>query len=167
MDAKLVIDAIHKRLYNQDNATEIVVHLLEMAAQGFSDITRPKFSFLSTGTTGTGKSIPDTWDIPAPVPGGYVKNGDLKPGDFVYNRVGKPVRVDSIHPQGLRTVYRMTLADLRRMIRLSSGRQITFSVLNPSSAGVKNSFTSLPFTIFSLFTVSPIMEFRISMLARG
>lgn len=115
VDAKLVIDAIHKRLYNQDNATEIVVHLLEMAAQGFSDITRPKFSFLSTGTTGTGKSIPDTWDIPAPVPGGYVKNGDLKPGDFVYNRVGKPVRVDSIHPQGLRTVYRMTLADGRQI----------------------------------------------------
>ena len=115
VDAKLVIDAIHKRLYNQDNATEIVVHLLEMAAQGFSDITRPKFSFLSTGTTGTGKSIPDTWDIPAPVSGGYVKNGDLKPGDFVYNRVGKPVRVDSIHPQGLRTVYRMTLADGRQI----------------------------------------------------
>lgn len=115
VDAKLVIDAIHKRLYNQDNATEIVVHLLEMAAQGFSDITRPKFSFLSTGTTGTGKSIPDTWDIPAPVPGGYVKNGDLKPGDFVYNRVGKPVRVDSIHPQGLRTVYRMTLIDGRQI----------------------------------------------------
>lgn len=115
VDAKLVIDAIHKRLYNQDNATEIVVHLLEMAAQGFSDITRPKFSFLSTGTTGTGKSIPNTWDIPAPVPGGYVKNGDLKPGDFVYNRVGKPVRVDSIHPQGLRTVYRMTLADGRQI----------------------------------------------------
>lgn len=115
VDAKLVIDAIHKRLYNQDNATEIVVHLLEMAAQGFSDITRPKFSFLSTGTTGTGKSIPDTWDIPAPVPGGYVKNGDLKPGDFVYNRVGKPVRVDSIHPQGLRTVYRMILADGRQI----------------------------------------------------
>lgn len=115
VDAKEVIQAIHKRLYNQDNATEIVVHLLEMAAQGFSDITRPKFSFLSTGTTGTGKSIPDTWDIPAPVPGGYVKNGDLKPGDFVYNRVGKPVRVDSIHPQGLRTVYRMTLADGRQI----------------------------------------------------
>lgn len=115
VDAKEVIHALRTRLFNQDNATEIVVHLLEMAAQGFSDITRPKFSFLSTGTTGTGKSIPDTWDVPAPVSGGYVKNGDLKPGDFVYNRVGKPVRVDSIHPQGLRTVYRMTLADGRQI----------------------------------------------------
>lgn len=115
VDAKEVIQAIHKRLYNQDNATEIVVHLLEMAAQGFSDITRPKFSFLSTGTTGTGKSIPDTWDIPAPVPGGYVKNGDLKPGDFVYGRHGRKIKVDSIHPQGLRTVYRMTLADGRQI----------------------------------------------------
>lgn len=115
VDAKEVIHALRTRLFNQDNATEIVVHLLEMAAQGFSDITRPKFSFLSTGSTGVGKSIPDTWDVPAPVSGGYVKNGDLKPGDFVYNRVGKPVRVDSIHPQGLRTVYRMTLADGRQI----------------------------------------------------
>lgn len=115
VDAKEVIHALRTRLFNQDNATEIVVHLLEMAAQGFSDITRPKFSFLSTGSTGVGKSIPDTWDVPAPVSSGYVKNGDLKPGDFVYNRVGKPVRVDSIHPQGLRTVYRMTLADGRQI----------------------------------------------------
>ena len=115
VDAKEVIHALRTRLFNQDNATEIVVHLLEMAAQGFSDITRPKFSFLSTGSTGVGKSIPDTWDVPAPVSGGYVKNGDLKPGDFVYNRVGKPVRVDSIHPQGLRTVYRITLADGRQI----------------------------------------------------
>lgn len=115
VDAKLVIDAIHKRLYNQDNATEIVVHLLEMAAQGFSDITRPKFSFLSTGTTGTGKACTDSTPIPAPVSGGYIRNGDLKPGDFVYGRHGRKIRVDSVHPQGLRTVYRVTLTDGRQI----------------------------------------------------
>lgn len=115
VDAKEVIQAIHKRLYNQDNATEIVVHLLEMAAQGFSDITRPKFSFLSTGTTGTGKACTDSTPIPAPVSGGYIRNGDLKPGDFVYGRHGRKIRVDSVHPQGLRTVYRVTLTDGRQI----------------------------------------------------
>lgn len=115
VDVKTVINALQTRLFNQDNAIEIVVHLLEMAAQGFSDVTRPKFSFLSTGSTGTGKSLPDTWDIPAPVPEGYIKNGDLKPGDYVYNRCGKPIKVSSIHPQGLRTVYRMTLTDGRQI----------------------------------------------------
>lgn len=64
-----VIDTLKTRLFNQDNAIEIVIHLLEMAAHGFSDPTRPKFSFLSTGSTGTGKSemakiITETMMIP-------------------------------------------------------------------------------------------------------
>ena len=64
-----VIDALKTRLFNQNNAIEIVIHLLEMAAHGFSDPTRPKFSFLSTGSTGTGKSemakiITETMMIP-------------------------------------------------------------------------------------------------------
>lgn len=56
VDVKNVISALKSRLFNQDNAISVVVHLLEMAAQGFSDPTRPKFSFLSTGSTGVGKS---------------------------------------------------------------------------------------------------------------
>lgn len=115
VDVKHVIESLKTRLFNQDNAIEIVIHLLEMAAQGFSDVTRPKFSFLSTGTTGTGKSLPDSEPIPAPVSEGYIRNGDLKPGDWVYNRCGKKIQVSSIHPQGLRTVYRLTLTDGRQI----------------------------------------------------
>lgn len=115
VDVKTVINALKTRLYNQDNAIEVVVHLLEMAAHGFSDPTRPKFSFLSTGSTGVGKSLLDSEPIPAPVPGGYIRNGDLKPGDYIYGRHGRKIRVSSIHPQGLRTVYRVTLADGRQI----------------------------------------------------
>lgn len=69
VDVKSVIKALRTRLFNQDNAIEIVVHLLEMAAHGFSDSTRPLFSFLSTGSTGTGKTemakiISETMNIP-------------------------------------------------------------------------------------------------------
>lgn len=56
VDVKTVIRALHTRLYNQDNAIATVTRLLEMAAHGFSDMTRPKFSFLSTGVTGVGKT---------------------------------------------------------------------------------------------------------------
>ena len=51
-----VIDTLKARLFNQDNAIQQVVGLLEMSAQGFCDITRPRMSFLSTGSTGTGKT---------------------------------------------------------------------------------------------------------------
>lgn len=110
-----VIQALKTRLYNQDNAIEIVVHQLEMAAQGFGELDRPKMSFISTGSTGTGKALLNSEWIPAPVAEGYVRNGDLKPGDYVYNRCGVPVPVTSIHPQGLRRVYRVTLTDGRQM----------------------------------------------------
>lgn len=115
VDVTTVINALKTRLFNQDNAIEIVVHLLEMAAHGFSDPTRPKFSFLSTGSTGTGKSLLDSELIPAPVPDGYIRNGDLKPGDLVYNRYGKPVVVSGVYPKGLRTVFRVTLTDGRQI----------------------------------------------------
>lgn len=110
-----VIRALKTRLYNQDNAIQIVVHLLEMAAQGFGELDRPKMSFISTGSTGVGKAVMDDELIPAPVEAGYIRNGDLKVGDFVYNRYGKPVRISGVYPQGLRTVYRVTLTDGRQI----------------------------------------------------
>ena len=115
VDVKNVINALKTRLFNQDNAIEVVVHLLEMAAQGFSDLSRPKFSFLSTGATGVGKALPDTWDIPAPVPGGYIKNGDLKVGDLIYSRIGKPEPVTGVYPRGEMDVYLVTLSDGRQI----------------------------------------------------
>lgn len=64
-----VISALKTRLYNQDNAIELVTRNLEMAAQGFSELDRPKFSFLSSGPTGVGKTemakiISETMRIP-------------------------------------------------------------------------------------------------------
>lgn len=115
VDVRTVIEALKTRLFNQENAIEMVVRLLEAAAQGYSELTRPKFSFLSTGTTGTGKSLPDTELIPAPVENGYIKNGELKPGDFVYGAHGKPIRVTGVFPQGERTIFRVYLEDGRRM----------------------------------------------------
>ncbi len=114
VDVKAVINALKTRLFNQDNAIEVVVHLLEMSALGLSDITRPKFSFLSTGSTGTGKALRDDELIPAPVPSGYIRNGDLKPGDYIYGRHGRKVRVSGVFHKGLRTVYRVTLTDGRQ-----------------------------------------------------
>lgn len=108
-----VINALKTRLFNQDKAIQEIVSHLEMAAQGFSELDRPKISFLSTGSTGTGKSLLDSELIP--VPGGYKRNGDLTVGEYVYNRAGKPIQVTGVYPQGLRTVYRMTLTDGRQI----------------------------------------------------
>lgn len=110
-----VIQSLKNRLYNQDNAIDQAVRLLEMAAQGFGELDRPKMSFLSSGPTGCGKPIKDDELIPAPVPNGYIRNGDLKPGDYVYNQHGKKIYVSDVFHKGLRTVYRMTFTDGRQI----------------------------------------------------
>lgn len=51
-----VIGALHTRLFNQDEAIRVIVSQLEMAAHGFSELDRPKMSFISTGPTGSGKT---------------------------------------------------------------------------------------------------------------
>lgn len=107
--------AIHTRIYNQNQASEAVLSLLEMSLAGFNDPTRPKMSFLSTGPTGTGKSILNSEPIPTPTDHGYTLNGDLNVGDYVYNRHGKPVKVTGVYPHPQEDVYRLTLMDGRQI----------------------------------------------------
>lgn len=107
--------AIHTRIYNQNQASEAVLSLLEMSLAGFNDPTRPKMSFLSTGSTGVGKSILNSEPIPTPTEHGYTLNGDLNVGDYVYNRHGKPVKVTGVYPHPQEDVYRLTLMDGRQI----------------------------------------------------
>lgn len=69
VDIKDLRKAIRTRIFNQNQASEAVLSLLEMSLAGFNDPTRPKISFLSTGPTGTGKTemakvISETMQIP-------------------------------------------------------------------------------------------------------
>lgn len=64
-----VINALKTRLYNQEEAIAEIVSHLEMAALGFSELDRPKLSFISTGPTGCGKTelakiISETMRVP-------------------------------------------------------------------------------------------------------
>lgn len=64
-----VKEALRTRILNQEQAVGIVISRLELSLTGFNDPTRPKISFLSTGTTGTGKTelakvISEVLDIP-------------------------------------------------------------------------------------------------------
>lgn len=105
--------AIHTRIYNQNQASEAVLSLLEMSLAGFNDPTRPKMSFLSTGSTGVGKSNRCSALVPTPTKHGYTKMGDLKVGDKVYGRHGQIETVTGVYPQGQKDVYRVSFMDGR------------------------------------------------------
>lgn len=44
-------------------------------------------------------------------PNGFVRNGDLKVGDYVIGKNGKPTKVIGVFPQGKRDMYRVTFSD--------------------------------------------------------
>ena len=67
--------------------------------------------FEIAGAAGTGKAQPV--DTLIPTPNGDKKLGDLKVGDFVFNKYGKPVRVLGVYDQGELNTYRVTLSDGR------------------------------------------------------
>ena len=56
-----------------------------------------KFSVIS-GYAGVGKAQPI--DTLIPTPQGWRKLGELKVGDYVYDRIGKPTKVLKVFPQG-------------------------------------------------------------------
>ena len=58
------------------------------------------------GPPKSGKAQPlSTW---IPTPNGEKMLGDIKVGDYVYNRHGQPVEVLEIFPQGKLDVYKVT-----------------------------------------------------------
>lgn len=66
------------------------------------------------GTTGSGKALP--LDAPVLTPGGWVRNGDLRPGDQVSHPDGGVSLIHSVHPQGAIKGVRLIFADGREAL---------------------------------------------------
>lgn len=62
-----------------------------------------------TGVAGSGKAQPVTCNILTP--SGFKKMGDIKVGDEVIGRDGKPQEVLGVYPQGIRPVYKVIMND--------------------------------------------------------
>lgn len=61
------------------------------------------------GSSGFGKALWVNENVVTPT--GYRKMGDLKVGDYVLDRQGKPTKVLGVFPQGKRDLYRVTMSD--------------------------------------------------------
>ena len=60
---------------------------------------------------GSGKAQPNDTLIPTPI--GHIELGDLKVGDYVYDRMGNPTKILGVFPQGKIDCYKVTLSDGR------------------------------------------------------
>lgn len=63
--------------------------------------------------TGSGKAVLNNTLIPVADDRHYVQIKDIKVGDLVYNRLGSPVKVLGVYPQGKKDVYRVQFTDGR------------------------------------------------------
>lgn len=64
-----------------------------------------------TGEAGTAKAQPNNTPIPTPL--GWKKLGELKIGDYVFDRLGNPTKVLGVYPQGVKPTYKITFSDGR------------------------------------------------------
>lgn len=63
-------------------------------------------------SAGSGKSCPDS--TPLPTPNGWTTVGEVKVGDYLFDRRGNPTKVLGVYPQGEREVYEITFRDKRK-----------------------------------------------------
>lgn len=68
--------------------------------------------FVIGGAAGTGKAIPVNTIVPTPF--GNKVFGDLKVGDLLFDRKGKPTKITAIYEQGILDNYEITFEDERK-----------------------------------------------------
>ncbi len=118
VDATKIKENLDAHVYAQELASTLVSNRLQIAVADLNDKSKPMASFLFTGSTGVGKSNICSTIIPVFTEDGSVthkKAGDIKVGDYLFDREGKPTKVLGVFPQGKRQVYRVTLGDGRTL----------------------------------------------------
>lgn len=117
-DADGIFANVKKRVKGQALALyELQRALRAVAFQLDKNPNKPIMTLLLTGSTGTGKSLLNSILIPSPYSEtGYIRMGDIKVGDYVYDRKGRPTKVLGVFPQGPREVFEIKLTDGRTIL---------------------------------------------------
>lgn len=103
-------------IFDQDEAVNSFTDSVAMSVMKMNEDDKPRGSWLLLGPTGVGKALDDDTLIPTlNLDGEFVmkRNGDLTTDDYVFNRLGNPVRIKGVFPQGERQIYRFTFEDGR------------------------------------------------------
>ena len=115
-DAHKVKEQLDAAVYAQQAATSVIAARLQICCADMNNKNKPMSSFLFAGSTGVGKGFTNDTIVPVYTEDGSVRekrNGDLKPGDKVFNRKGEPVSVIDVFPKTKQTIYKVTLTDGR------------------------------------------------------
>lgn len=123
-----------------------------------------KYTCIS-GYAGTGKAQPN--DTRIPTPDGFKKLGELKVGDYVFDRLGQPTKVLGVYPQGKLDVYKIYLSDGRTSLCNDNHLWtcynkdktfITYSLKEIMNIGLINDNNEFNFAIPNYFTDSDYID---------
>lgn len=116
VDGDKIKENLDAKVFSQDAATSVISRRLQLAVADLNDKSRPMFSALFTGSTGTGKAQLTSSLLPVYTQDGSTamkRMGDIAVGDYVFDREGAPTQVTGVFPQGKLDVYRVTFTDGR------------------------------------------------------
>lgn len=118
VDGDKIKEKLDAKVFSQDAATSVISRRLQLAVADLNDKSRPMFSALFTGSTGTGKLTANYELVPIFSEDGSVthkRHGDLEVGDYVFDREGNPTKVLGVFPQEKQNIYRVTFTDGRTL----------------------------------------------------
>jgi len=128
-------DRLDSKVYAQGMATQIIEDSLQNCLAGLNNPDKPMATLLFTGSTGVGKMVAD--DVLVPTPSGkWVKHGDLKKGDYVFNRHGKAIEILDTFKHKNIDMYNVTLEDGRSVVVGGPHLWTVFSSDNGTSDGL-------------------------------
>lgn len=123
VDATKIKSQLDKVVIAQEFASSQIESRLQICCADLNNKNKPMSSFLFTGSTGVGKGLRNDTRIPIFTEDGSIRfknNGDLKIGDYVFNRKGEPVKVTGVYPRGMQDIYKVTFTDGRYIYTDSS-----------------------------------------------
>lgn len=118
VDATTIKKRLDEVVLAQQFATSAIENRLQICCADLNNKNKPMSSFLFTGSTGVGKRLSDDTMIPVFSKNGvcWKRNGDLRVGDMVFNREGKPVRVIEVFHFTDCTMLEVELTDGRKIL---------------------------------------------------
>ena len=84
---------------------------MELSAKQKEIVQATEDKIIVIANAAAGKAQPVNTIVPTPT--GYMRLGELRPGNEVFNRFGEPEKIIAVFPQGKKQIYQVTFSDGR------------------------------------------------------
>jgi replicative DNA helicase len=107
-------DGVDELLNSLQEQPEVGLPMLGDIMNTVTRGARTKKLYIDSGASGSGKAIPNSTIVPTPT--GPKSVGEIKVGDYLFDRQGCPTKVLGVFPQGKKRVYKVIFGDNREAL---------------------------------------------------